>query len=42
MHVNVSGIATAIIDMEKDLDDFNKDLNELERISDRIRKRMGI
>ena len=42
MHVNVSGIATAIIDMEKDLDDFNADLNELERISDRIRKRMGI
>ena len=42
MHVNVSGIATAIIEMEKDLEDFNKDLNEVERVSDRIRKRMGI
>ena len=28
--------------MEKDLEDFNKDLNEVERVSDRIRKRMGI
>ena len=42
MHVNVSGIATAIIEMEKDLEDFNKDLNEVERVSDSIRERMGI